>query len=91
MIVQLGAVAGRDVTVPVTVSGTASNNDFQVTTSLPLTIPAGQVTAAIDVAIVDDLLSESVETLVFSIGSPTNAQLGAVNTIHCRLWTMIRS
>ncbi len=79
-IVKLSQVSGLDVTVPVTIGGSVGAGDATVTTSLPITIPAGQTTAAIDVTIVDDGLAESTETLVFTIGTPTNGTLGAVSS-----------
>ncbi len=42
------------VTVPITIGGSAGAGDATVTTSLPITMLAGQTSAAIDVAITDD-------------------------------------
>jgi putative intracellular protease/amidase len=79
-IVRLAQPSGLDVTVPVTVGGTASAADASVSTILPVVIPAGQTSAAVDVSIVNDALAEPTETLVLALGSPTNGTLGAVNT-----------
>ncbi|MBL8828835.1 MAG: hypothetical protein JNM18_17785, partial [Planctomycetaceae bacterium] len=79
-IVRLLQPSGLDVTVPITSSGTTTNADASVSTTLPVVIPAGQISAAIDVAITDDTTAEATETLVLTIGTPTNATRGAVNT-----------
>ncbi|MBL8827197.1 MAG: cadherin-like domain-containing protein, partial [Planctomycetaceae bacterium] len=80
VIARLSQVSGLDVTVPVTVGGSAGAGDATVTTTLPITILAGQTSAAIDVTLVDDALAESTETLIFTIGTPTNGTLGAVSS-----------
>lgn len=45
-----------------------------------LTIPATQTTGTIDFTILDDVLSESTETIIVSLSSPINANLGTNNT-----------
>ncbi len=79
-IVRLAQPSGLDVTVPITVSGTATSADASVSTTLPATIPAGQTSAAITIAITDDTAAEPTETLVLTIGTPTNATRGAVSS-----------
>src|SRR3972149_2481479 len=70
---QLSAVSGLDVTIPFTVTGTAvSSDDFTITTS-PVTIAAGSTTATITVTVVDDTSDENDETVIISMGTPTNA------------------
>ncbi len=78
-IIRLTQPSGLDVTVPITVSGSATNADASVSTTLPITIPAGQTSAAITVAITDDTAAEPTETLVLTIGTPSNATRGAVS------------
>jgi regulation of enolase protein 1 (concanavalin A-like superfamily) len=75
--VQLDAVSGLDVTVPFSVSGTAVVPDDATVTASPVVITAGQLTAAIEVTIVQDLLDETAETVVLGLGAPTNGTLGA--------------
>jgi hypothetical protein len=70
---QLSAVSGLDVTLPFTLSGTAVNNDDYTITASPLTIAAGTITATITVTVVDDTADEDDETIVISMGTPTNA------------------
>ena len=72
---QLSAVNDVAVTVPFTVSGTATSgagNDYTITAS-PITIAAGQTTTNITVTINDDSAQEAAETLVITMGTPTNA------------------
>ncbi len=74
--VQLTAVSGQDVVVPYSVAGTADQPDDYSIAASPLLIPAGQASADIDVSIADDGVGESDETVVVTLGTPTNADLG---------------
>lgn len=79
---QLSAVSGLEVTVPFSVSGTATGGgtDYSVTAS-PIIIPAGSTTGSATVMIVDDALDEADETVIVTIGTPTNASKGTT-TVH---------
>jgi len=80
---RLSAVSGLPVTVPFTASGTATegaDNDYTITPS-PAIIPAGSLTATIVIAVNDDSLDEEDETIVVTLGTPTNAGLGDT-TVH---------
>jgi hypothetical protein len=81
--VQLSAVSGLDVTVPFVVGGTATADSDYTVVSSPVTIPAGSTTATIGVALLDDASYEFDESVSLSLGTPTNATLGAqkVHTI----------
>ena len=73
VVAQLSAVSGRDVTLPFSLTGTAQPGlDFTVTGS-PLVIPAGQSGASIEVTLINDPLHEPDETVVVTMGAPTNA------------------
>jgi hypothetical protein len=74
---QLSAACGLAVIVPFTVTGTASNPaDYSITAS-PITIPAGSLTGSATITVVNDTLYENNETVVLTMGTPTNAKLGA--------------
>lgn len=76
--VELSAVSGFDVTVPITASGTATAGvDFTFAPS-NLTIPAGSSSGSVDVTLLDDQDVEAPETAVFTLGTPTGATLGAI-------------
>jgi hypothetical protein len=78
---QLSAVSELPVTVPFTVTGTATNPaDYTITTS-PITIAAGSTTGSATITVVNDTLYENNETVALTIGAPTNATLGAT-TVH---------
>jgi len=78
--VQLSAPSSWDVTVPFAVSGTATRDvDYTVTDS-PIVIPAGETMGEITVNIIEDTVSEVDETIILTIGEPTNAIKGANNT-----------
>ena len=78
---QLSAVSAQNVTVPFTVAGTAtSGTDFSISAS-PITIVAGQLTGTVTIAPVNDADDEPNETVIVTMGAPTNATLGAT-TVH---------
>ncbi len=72
--VTLSAVSGDDTTIPFTLSGTAANGtDYSGVTASPLVVAAGQTTATISGALIDD--PGSSQTLTFTLNPPTNATL----------------
>lgn len=79
------------VTVPFTFSGTAlANKDYGFdldSANKPvrsITFPANTIQAALNLRVNDDLLNEPTETLIATLGTPTNAVVGpvTVNTWH---------
>jgi len=66
--------------VPFTVSGTAtqgSGKDYTIHAS-PEIIPAGSTSADIVITVIDDTIpGEDNETVIITLGTPTNGQLGA--------------
>ena len=79
---QLSVASGLAVTVPFTPSGTATGGgmDYSITAS-PVIISAGATTQTITITINDDTVDEDNETVIVTMGSPTNALQGAT-TIH---------
>jgi hypothetical protein len=80
--ITLSAASGTATGVPFTLGGTAvAGTDFSGVTASPLTIAAGQTSATI----IGTLLPHFgvSQTLIFTLGTPTNATLGAtkVNTL----------
>jgi hypothetical protein len=65
--------------IPFTLGGTAlSGTNYTLTTASPLLIPAGQTSATITGALLDDQRFDTAnKTLIFSLGTPANATLGA--------------
>ncbi len=73
----LSGVTDQPVGVPFTVSGTAAETiDYQLT-SHSFIIPAGSVSGRAVIEITNDLLEEPAETVILTLGTPTNATLGA--------------
>ena len=73
VVVVLSDAASVDVVVPFTVSGTATlNMDYSIDNS-PVTIPAGGAKATIKVTMYNDAIDEDDETIVISMGTPSNA------------------
>jgi Flp pilus assembly protein TadG len=78
---RLSQASNLNVTIPFTLSGTATlgpgaNADYTLLTPSPITIPAGQTTGIIEVQIIDDDFYEVTETIIIQFGAPTNATLG---------------
>jgi hypothetical protein len=78
---QLSAVSGINVSVPFTVGGTAKRPDDYTITASPITIPAGATTGAITINVVDDNADEPDETVIVTMGTPTNATASGT-TVH---------
>ena len=78
--VKLSAASSQDVTVPVTFTGTATSPDDYTVLVGSVTIPAGALSATVQVQVTEDSTVESNETLIVSLGSPTNANLGTTTT-----------
>lgn len=76
---QLSGAYNQTVTVPFTVSGTATGGgtDYTITSS-PVTIAAGSTTGTATITIVNDALIEGNETIVITMGTPVNAFKGSV-------------
>lgn len=81
--VLLSSPYPSDVTVPYSVSGTATKDVDYTIDSSPLIISAGSGQSKIEVTLIDDDLDEADETIVISMGTPTNANKGSpsVHTI----------
>jgi MYXO-CTERM domain-containing protein len=79
--VQLSSAAPADVTVPYTISGAAAQpGDYGIVAS-PLVIAAGSTTGTLTIQVMGDSELEPDEDIVITLGTPTNATLGA-GTVH---------
>ncbi len=73
----LSAPSVYDVSIPLNISGSASNGaDYSISTT-NLIIPAGAITGSYQILLVDDVQYDPNETVVVSLGYPTNADLGS--------------
>ncbi len=80
-VVLLLSFAGTDnITVALLVSGDASPGVDFTAPATPVLIPAGQVSATIDLVLLDDDTDEPDETVVLTLDSPTNAVIGFPST-----------
>jgi len=73
----LSDAGGDDVTVPFTVSGTATNPGDHDLADGSVTITAGSLTGELTFTVVDDSALEGDKTVVLTMGTPVNAALGA--------------
>ncbi|MEZ6123004.1 MAG: Calx-beta domain-containing protein [Planctomycetaceae bacterium] len=71
----LSAPSGKDVTVNVTLAGTAVNGTDYVLTGTQIVIPAGSLSASVTLTAQKDTLDEFDETVIFQIQPPINAIL----------------
>ena len=74
--VSLSAESGKQVTVPYTDAGTGtatSGTDYTAITDGTLTFAAGTTSRTFDVSVTGDVVDESNETVLASLGAPTNA------------------
>ena len=74
--VSLSAESGKQVTVPYADAGTGtatSGTDYTAITGGTLTFAAGTTSRTFDVSVTGDVVDESNETVVASLGAPTNA------------------
>jgi hypothetical protein len=69
------------ITLPFTISGSCTQNvDDTFFSTSPITIPANATSTTIQVNIIDDVLVESTENVIITLGAPTNAVLGTVSS-----------
>jgi hypothetical protein len=67
--VQRSNVGATNLSVPVTITGTASNGADYVRILSPVVIPAGQTSVLVDVLPLNDTLLESAETVIMTLGA----------------------
>ncbi|MFT5152117.1 MAG: hypothetical protein ACI841_002108, partial [Planctomycetota bacterium] len=77
MMVTLSEATTLDVTIPFTLGGEAVDPDDYTISPSPLVILAGQLTADINVTLVEDMLYEYDELIDVTLTTPTNGELGA--------------
>ena len=76
--VTLSAVSGRDVTVTYSLGGSATaGSDYTAPDPLSVTIPAGEASGSIVVAVKGDTVDELNETVEVTLTGATNATLGS--------------
>ncbi|ETR68562.1 MAG: hypothetical protein OMM_04495 [Candidatus Magnetoglobus multicellularis str. Araruama] len=70
----------QDITVPITVSGTADLLTDYTMSNQYIVIPSGEQKAAITISLIDDLLIEKEETIVLTLGNTDNAIIDSPET-----------
>jgi hypothetical protein len=79
---QLNSTSGQTVTVPFTVSGTATAGSDHSASNANITISPGSLTGTYTFSILRDEVVESSEDAVITMGNPTNATKGTTITVH---------
>jgi len=72
------------VSVPYTISGVSTatlGSDYGVITGSPLILAPGETSTGIILNLTDDTIGEGNETVILTLGSPTNATLGSTGTL----------
>ena len=72
---SLSAPSSFDVSLPFSIEGTASAEDYNLSSSGPIVIPAGELNGVLTLTAVDDDLVELNELVQFNIDDPTYAQM----------------
>ena len=70
--VTLSGASEGDVTIPVTLSGTATSGDDYTAPVTTVTVSAGDTTADFDVALVNDAVAEAGETIIATVAAETH-------------------
>ena len=77
--VTLSEASSLAVTVPYTLTGTATGgSDYETPSSTSLAIPAGDASGTIVIKVKGDALDEPNETIIVTLGTPTNATVSTV-------------
>ncbi len=77
LMAELSAISGEDVTVPFSVSGSASEGADYTITGSPVVIPAGSIATNVSITVNDDAVDEPDETVIVTMEAPTNATRGS--------------
>lgn len=80
--ISLSNASTQIISIPFTLTGTATSglgNDYTITAS-PVSISAGSTSTTVSVVINNDILSENNETVILTLGTPTNATKGTTDT-----------
>ena len=78
VVVSLSGASGRSITVPFTVSGTATIGSDATVSVSPVSFAPGETSATITLTPLQDLLAENAETVTLTLGAPTNAIPGSI-------------
>lgn len=76
----LSGAPGQDVSVPFTVSGSAVAGTNYTLLNSSIVIPAGYSAGRTSIQIIDNALADPGKTLIITLGTPTGATLGGLQT-----------
>ena len=75
----LDRASGFDITIPLTLTGTASSTDYLLDTTT-VQIPLGQTTVSVPLSIIEDALVEGIETIIISASASTVHLLSSIQS-----------
>ncbi|MFH1444250.1 MAG: Calx-beta domain-containing protein [Candidatus Peregrinibacteria bacterium] len=83
----LSGSSARDITIPFSFGGTATGtgSDYTILTPSPLVLEGGETSTGVILQLIDDSSVESNKTIILTLGSPTNAEVGGTGTITITL------
>jgi bacillolysin len=73
----LSITSTRPVTVPLTLSGTATNGSDYTLSANSISIAPGELSGSVTLTVTDDVIGEPDETVVVTLGTPSGATLGS--------------
>ena len=80
--IALSAASGKNVSVPYSITGTAAGGGVDYTLAAgTASILAGETDSVLSAVIIDDAIYETDETIILTLGVPTNADPGTI-TVH---------
>ncbi len=87
LVINLSGSSLLNITVPYSISGTATGTgtDYTLFTPSPIRLNAGETSTGIIILFNNDSTVESDETIVFTLGTPTNGTLGSTGTLTLTL------
>lgn len=77
--VDADKVSPFDLTIPITVSGTVNGEDYQFIGPQSVTIQEGELFGTFDIVLIDDKLSEGLESLILDLNDPVVSTQYALN------------
>ncbi len=78
VVIELNGTATSQITIPLSVSGTAANGSDYNFVAAPAVIHIGESQATLVLNLLDDAVAEVPETITISLGTPVGAPLGAI-------------
>jgi len=77
VLITLGSTATQDVTIPLNLSGSATNGSDYTISTTSFVIPSGSSSKSFNITIINDSSYDPDEKIIIDLGTPVNAVLGS--------------